>query len=69
MPSFKVQLAVAATTRQIQTGPSAIPGSTAWQVKLLLASVRVVAKQQHLSSHAWFNTPSTVSLVLSMGAL
>ena len=31
MPSLPVPLAVAATTRRIQTGPSAILGSTAWQ--------------------------------------
>ena len=33
-PSIPVPLAVVATTCRIQTGPSAIPGSIAWQVKL-----------------------------------
>ena len=42
MPSLAVQLVVVATTCQIQTGPRATPGSTAWRVKLSLASVRVV---------------------------
>ena len=37
-PSIPVPLAVAATTRQIQTGPSAIPGSITWQVKLSSAT-------------------------------
>ena len=34
-PSIPVPLAVAAKTRQIQTGPSAIPGSITWQVNYL----------------------------------
>ena len=41
-PSLTVQLAEVAKTRWIQTGPCAIRLSTAWWVKLLLASVRVV---------------------------
>ena len=40
---------MAATTGQIQTGPSAIPGSTAGRVKLLSAFVRIVASCEESS--------------------
>ena len=41
MPSPKVPLSVVVTTCQTQTVPITHPESTAWRVKILLASVRV----------------------------